>query len=80
MIVAEINLGGRLIPRSLTEASTSATSLTEAVQYIVDSGAVFGGISMNASRAPTFANSVLPAWRDTLFLAFFGMYVIFSNK
>lgn len=73
MNVVEVNLGGRLIPRSLIKTSNSATTLTDTIKYIINSGAIFAGVCLNASKAPTSPNSVLPAWRDTLFLAFFGM-------
>ncbi|KAK2591115.1 hypothetical protein QQS21_011203 [Conoideocrella luteorostrata] len=73
MNVTEVNLGGRLIPRSLIKSNNSATDLINAIKYIIDSGAIFAAMCLNASKEPTSPNSVLPAWRDTLFLAFFGI-------
>lgn len=71
--VFELNIGGRLIQRSLIESSDASASLRDAIKFIVNAGAVFAGIGLNVSRAPPSANSAHPAWRDTLSLAFFGM-------
>jgi FAD/FMN-containing dehydrogenase len=73
MDIVEVNLGGRLIPRSSIKTSESSTTLVDTIKYIVNSGALFAGVCQNASKKPTFANAVLPAWRDTLFLAFYGI-------
>jgi hypothetical protein len=72
MNISEVNLGGRLIPRSLVETDDSASSLVAAIKSITNHGGVLAGVSMDVSRAPTVPNSVHPLWRDTLFLAFLG--------
>lgn len=68
--VYEINLGGRIIPRSLVASNDAAASLTSAIKTIVSNGGVLSGVSMDVSRPPTSPNSAHPAWRDSLFLAF----------
>jgi hypothetical protein len=75
MNITEINLGGRLVPRSLVATDDSAASLVSAIKTMIDNMALFAGISMNTRRNPTSPNAVIPAWRETLFLAFYGMYV-----
>lgn len=74
MDVVEVNLGGRLIPRRQVTSSGLAAQLTETIKNIVNSGALFAGVSINVAKEARFSNSVLPEWRETLFLAFFGMY------
>ncbi|KAH7326310.1 FAD binding domain protein [Stachybotrys elegans] len=73
MDVVEVNLGGRLVPRSLVQSEKSAGELTQAIKFIIESGAIFAGVSLNAEKEPASPNSVLPAWRETVFLAFFGI-------
>ncbi len=78
--VTEFSLGGRLMPRSLVASNSSASSLTNALRYINDNGAVISGVSTNASRGASRAsNSVNPAWRDALFDAVVGTYVSLSH-
>lgn len=73
--ITNLNVGGRLIPRSLVSSDDSAAGLSSAIKYILSNNAVLAGVSMNAGTPPTSANSVHPYWRETIFLAFFGMYV-----
>ncbi|KAI1107966.1 FAD binding domain protein [Jackrogersella minutella] len=70
--VTEINLGGRLIPRSLVASENSATSLTSAIKSIINNGGILAGVSMDISRPPSSPNAVHPNWREMSFLAFFG--------
>lgn len=74
--ITEMNIGGRLIPRSLVSSNSSAARLGSAIKYILDSGGVFAGVAENTGTLPTSHNSVHPYWRETVFLAFFGMYVL----
>lgn len=73
--ITELNLGGRLIPREIVSSETSAATLVATIRFVLENGAFLAGVSMNTEHLPTFENSVHPAWRQTLFLAFFGMYV-----
>lgn len=73
--ITNLNVGGRLIPRSLVSSENSVASLSSAIKYILSNNGVLAGVSMNAGAHPTSANSVHPYWRETIFLAFFGMYV-----
>lgn len=75
MTIQELNIGGRLIPRSLAASNSSAASLASALEYIISNNGLLAAVSMNVGREPTYANSANPYWRETLFLAFFGMYV-----
>ncbi|OTB04409.1 hypothetical protein M426DRAFT_11556 [Hypoxylon sp. CI-4A] len=72
MNISDVNLGGRLIPRSLVSSEDSATSLVQAIKLILDQGGILASNSINVNRPPTFPNSVHPAWRETVFLAFLG--------
>lgn len=74
--ITEMNIGGRLIPRSLVSSNTSAASLSSAIKYILRNNGVFAGVSENVGTSPTSRNSVHPYWRESVFLAFFGMYVL----
>lgn len=74
--ITEMNIGGRLIPRSLVSSNSSAASLSSAIKYILDNGGIFAGVSENVGTSPTSPNSVHPYWRESVFLAFFGMYVL----
>ncbi|KAG8161567.1 hypothetical protein KVR01_008554 [Diaporthe batatas] len=73
MNVNEINIGGRLIPRSLASSQSSAVLLIDAIEHILDNGGIFVGVSQDVSMAPTSPNSVHPYWRETLALAFVAM-------
>ncbi|KAI1467956.1 FAD binding domain protein [Daldinia caldariorum] len=75
--VAEINLGGRLIPRSLVKSSDSAASLADAIKSVLDNGGGMATVCSDTSRPPTFPNSAHPAWRETLFLVF--LYTIYDR-
>lgn len=75
MNITEMNIGGRLIPRSLVSSNSSAARLTSAIEYIVSNNGILAGVSQNLNRTPTSPNSVHPYWRETVFLAFLGTYV-----
>ena len=64
--VNNIQLGGRLIPRSLVETQTAA--FTSALRAIVEQGALVSGVAVNVSRntGSSTANSVNPAWREAI--------------
>ncbi|KAI1382719.1 FAD binding domain protein [Hypoxylon trugodes] len=72
MNISDVNLGGRLIPRTLVSSDDSAASLVNAIKLILTRGGIIAANSMDFHRPPTFPNSVHPAWRETLFLAFLG--------
>lgn len=74
--ITEMNIGGRLIPRSLVSSNSSAARLSSAIKYIPDNNGIFAGVSENVGTSPTSPNSVHPYWRESVFLAFFGMYVL----
>lgn len=76
MNITEMNIGGRLIPRSLVSSNSSAASLSSAIKYILGNGGIFVGVSENVGKSPTSPNSIHPYWRESVFLAFFGMYVL----
>ena len=64
---AEIQIGSRLIPRSLVEQDNPA--LTAAFRVITERGGGASGLALNASN-PAFSspyNSVNPVWRSVLF-------------
>lgn len=73
MNITEMNIGGRLIPRSLVSSNSSAARLTRAIDYILRKNGVVAGVSENVGKSPTSRNSVHPYWRESVFLAFFGM-------
>ncbi|KAI0202859.1 FAD binding domain protein [Astrocystis sublimbata] len=73
MNISAINLGGRIIPRSLAATDDSASDLASAIQSVTNNMAAFAGISMNVSKPPTSPNAAHPAWRESLFLAFYGL-------
>jgi hypothetical protein len=62
---AVIQIGGRLIPRSLVLSSNP--SLTTAFRSIASHNTGFSGLALSASISPTNPNSVNPVWRGTLF-------------
>lgn len=76
MNITELSIGGRLIPRSLISSNASAAHLSRAIDYILRNNGTFIGVSENVGISPTFNNSVHPYWRETVFLAVFGMYVL----
>ncbi|KAI2615790.1 FAD binding domain protein [Hypomontagnella submonticulosa] len=73
MNISEFNLGGRIIPRSLVESNQSASALTNAIHTIVDNGGILAGVSFMPDKLPAVPNSAHPAWRKSVFLAFFGI-------
>ena len=64
--VGILQLGGRLIPRSVVEHNNQA--LTAAYQHINEHGGQIIGVGVNVSKAVAgnVHNSVHPAWRETL--------------
>ncbi|XXH02223.1 hypothetical protein Hte_008591 [Hypoxylon texense] len=72
MNISDVNLGGRLIPRTLVSDNDSTTSLVAAIKLILSHGGVIAANSMDFHRLPTYPNSVHPVWRETVFLAFLG--------
>ncbi|TVY84927.1 FAD-linked oxidoreductase ZEB1 [Lachnellula suecica] len=69
-----IQLGGRIIPRSLVESNNSA--LTSAFQKITALGGGFSGIAMSVGGSPANDNAVNPEWRTALFDAV--IYTLFD--
>lgn len=76
MNITEMNIGGRLIPRSLVSSNSSAARLCKAINHILHNNGIFAGIAENVGTPPSSPNSIHPYWRETVFLAFFGMYVL----
>ncbi|KAL8728061.1 MAG: hypothetical protein Q9166_005661 [cf. Caloplaca sp. 2 TL-2023] len=70
--VSQLQIGGRLIPRSLVENNIS--TLIQAEQSIVGSGigAILSGVCINVSVADPAINSINPVWRTALFDAVIG--------
>ena len=70
--VSQLQIGGRLIPRSLVENNISA--LVRAERRIIDSGvgAILSGVCVNVSIANPAINSVNPYWRTAIFDATIG--------
>ncbi|KAL8893389.1 MAG: hypothetical protein Q9192_005317 [Flavoplaca navasiana] len=70
--VSQLQIGGRLIPRSLVQNNIS--TLIQAQRSIVDSGvgAIISGVCVNVSIANTAVNSVNPVWRTALYDAVVG--------
>ncbi|KAI0205452.1 FAD-binding domain-containing protein [Astrocystis sublimbata] len=62
--VSELNIGGRLIPRSVVEPSSG--TLTAAIRHITSRGALFSGVSFNVSRHDRDAIAANPYWRDSV--------------
>ncbi|KAJ4416151.1 hypothetical protein N0V82_006911 [Gnomoniopsis sp. IMI 355080] len=73
MTIQELNVGGRLIPRSLVATDEASANLTSAIEYIINNNGLLAGVSLNVDRSTTSSNSANPYWRETLFLAFFGI-------
>lgn len=67
-----------LIPRSLVASNSSAVSLVYAIKSILNNGGIMAGVSADVSKQPSSLNAANPGWRDSLFLAFFGTYVILN--
>ncbi|KAK3291021.1 uncharacterized protein B0H64DRAFT_420755 [Chaetomium fimeti] len=72
--VSNLNIGGRLIPRSLVE-SDGAAPLAAAIRNITSSGAIFSGVTFNvSSHAPESGVGANPYWREAVFSAVFGTF------
>ncbi|KAI9713955.1 MAG: hypothetical protein M1820_000685 [Bogoriella megaspora] len=72
--VANMQLGGRLIPRSVVEKDV--TQLLDAFRAgpLSYAGGVISGVSINVTKKADVApNAVLPAWREALFDCVFGL-------
>ncbi|KJZ72766.1 hypothetical protein HIM_07841 [Hirsutella minnesotensis 3608] len=71
---SNLTLGGRLIPRSAVQASnyTTLPALVRALRDITRGGAKITSVGANVAQANFTSNSVLPAWRDSLFLMTFA--------
>ncbi|KAI0109862.1 FAD-binding domain-containing protein [Daldinia grandis] len=65
--VSNINIGGRLIPRTLVEENNEA--LTAAIRNITYSGALFSGVPFNVSRHVPDSIAANPYLRDAIFNA-----------
>jgi FAD/FMN-containing dehydrogenase len=74
-----ITMAARMIPVSLVQDDSRLDTLVSTMRTMTEEQGVFALISNNVSLSRTGveaeSNAVLPAWRDTLFLANFGQYV-----
>lgn len=70
--VVEVNMGSRLIPRSVLSTTGSAAELVTAVRSFVESGLLFSGVSFNVSRFASSQTAVNPAWRSSITSGVFG--------
>ncbi|ROW06279.1 hypothetical protein VPNG_08072 [Cytospora leucostoma] len=80
MRIMEMNIGGRLIPRSLVASDSSTASLADAIKHISSRFGMLAAVSMNVGKQPTSPNSAHPYWRESLFLAFLGNMYDRSNN
>ncbi|KAK3902803.1 FAD-binding domain-containing protein [Staphylotrichum tortipilum] len=73
---ANLNIGGRLIPRTLAQSNGGSAALTAAIHSITSSsGVVFSGVTFNVSNhAPEHGVGINPYWRETIFSAVFGTF------
>ncbi|KAI0110722.1 FAD-binding domain-containing protein [Nemania sp. FL0031] len=62
--VSNLNIGGRLIPRSAVEPTSLA--LTAAVRNITQIGGLFSGVSFNVSWHDPYSVAANPYWRDSV--------------
>lgn len=70
------SLGGRLIPRSLLQSNNeTVASLMDALDGILDTGALVSGIVSTQAHSPTggITNSVNSAFRSSLISIVFGL-------
>lgn len=69
------SLGGRLIPQSLLESNETVASLMNALDVILDAGALVSGIVSTQAHFPTsgITNSVNSAFRSSLVSIVFGL-------
>ncbi|KAI5862012.1 FAD-binding domain-containing protein [Durotheca rogersii] len=60
--------GGRLVPRAVVESASGVAALGEAFRGANEAHfeVACGAVNANTRQAPTPANAVLPAWRETL--------------
>ncbi|KAI0165408.1 FAD binding domain protein [Hypoxylon sp. FL1284] len=72
MNISDLNIGSRIIPRSVVSSEPSASDLVSAIRSMTKNYAGFAGVTMNVSKPPTSSNAVHPAWRNSIFLAFYG--------
>jgi FAD/FMN-containing dehydrogenase len=79
--VSNLNIGGRLIPRTLVESG--GERLAAAIRNITSSssGVVFSGVTFNVSAhaPPGYGSAVNPYWRDAVFSAVFGVFFDWSD-
>lgn len=75
--VANLNIGGRLIPRSLIKSNNK--DLTEVVRNITSQGAVFSGVSFDVSQHAADSVAANPHWRQTAFNAVLGFPFDWTN-
>ncbi|RYP42643.1 hypothetical protein DL767_000012 [Monosporascus sp. MG133] len=65
--VSGLNIGGRLIPRTLVE--TNNAELTATIRNITTAGALFSGVSFNVSQHAADSIGANPYWRESIFNA-----------
>ncbi|KAI9151282.1 FAD-linked oxidoreductase sor8 [Paramyrothecium foliicola] len=75
--VANLNIGGRLIPRSLIK--NNLKGLTAAVRNITSQGAVFSGVSFDVSQHAPDSIGANPQWREAAFNAVVGFPFDWAN-
>ncbi|KAF2843079.1 6-hydroxy-D-nicotine oxidase [Patellaria atrata CBS 101060] len=74
--VANAQLGGRFIPRSVVKKNIGG--LMKALRNINDAGALISGLAFNVDK-PHPSNSVNPAWRDTLISVVVGTFWSYTD-
>lgn len=75
--VAQFHIGGRLMPRSVLKSS--ATNLSEAIVGIIQTGALFSGVSLNVSQHEPGSIGANPYWRQTVLSAVVGGPANYTN-
>jgi hypothetical protein len=69
-----VTVASRLIPRSLVQDNATLSALVSTIRDISNRNpAIFNIISSNVSHSATVSNSVLTAWRNSLFHMNFGL-------
>lgn len=78
--VSQNQVGGQLIPRSLVEKNNDA--LVAAIRNIIDSGALFSGVSFNVAHSVSSPDAVgaNPYWRESIFSAVLGTPYSFTDE
>ncbi|KAH8424838.1 FAD-binding oxidoreductase [Aspergillus melleus] len=79
--ITEMNVGGRLIPRSTLELNPDG--LISAIQRILDYGAAFSGFSMNVQHAHnrlSANHAANPAWQKAAISAVLGIPINYTNR